>query len=134
VKHAGRHYALKTLHKAQIMEMGLQARPAPAVGAPALRSAARGAPRHAAASAVHGRLGLRGLRGVRVGRARQQMVGKCAGCKDSAAHGGHGAAADVWVSRRRRAEAGPSRRDRRVAGWRATPTLPLIVSKGARRG
>ncbi len=41
VKHAGRHYALKTLHKAQIIEMGLQARPAPAVGAPVLRSAAR---------------------------------------------------------------------------------------------
>jgi len=54
VKHAGRHYALKTLHKAQIMEMGLQARPTPAVGAPALHSVARGAPRHAAASAVHG--------------------------------------------------------------------------------
>ena len=29
VKHAGKYYALKTLHKAQIIDMGLHVRPAP---------------------------------------------------------------------------------------------------------
>ena len=31
VKHAGKYYALKTLHKAQIIEMGLHVSPAPHV-------------------------------------------------------------------------------------------------------